>query len=463
MTAAKTEPQQFNSRLLRGIGASALVPVVTAAIQLGSVPLLLHSWGPVKYGDWLLISAIPTYLTFSDLGFGSSSGSDMTMRVAGCDRQGAMATFQSSWVLMSGVSSVVLAIAAVIVWWVPWQPMLHLGGVTSQQAACIVLALAGWILAVQQWSILESGYRCDGHFALGNLCSAILRLLEAIAGTIIGIVSGSLLLVALSYLGLRLFGLVCFGSLLKRVTPWLHLGLKHASVSTIRRMLGPSFGFIAMPLGNAASIQGFLLVVGIALGPMAVTAFSTARTLTRTGVQIISALANGIWPELSSAFGSGNLPLARKLHRYAYQASLILAICCAAALWLIGPMFYHAWVSKAVALDLSCFHVLLLVSITTSLWFPSAIVQMSANRHSRLALTYLVATVASSVLGYVLTRKLGLLGAAVALLLIEIVMCCIVVPRSLQQMKDTPREFLRAIFGSTPYFVRPLLYHRLLR
>jgi O-antigen/teichoic acid export membrane protein len=443
--------------LLRGIGSTALGPIVTSVIQLGSVPLLLHAWGAAKYGDWLLLSAVPSYLTFSGLGFGDSSGSDMTMRVAAGDRRGALTTFQSSWVLLSAISLGVAAVAAAIVWWLPWQWMLHLSGITNRQAAQIILALALWVLAGQQSNLLESGYRCDGNFALGNVCSTMQRLIEAAAATIVGLITGNLVAVALSYLAFRLAGLVCYRLLLKRLSPWLTLGFAYASLAGIRKMLKPSFGFVALPIANAMSLQGFTLLVGIVLGPIAVTAFSTTRTLTRIGIQMINALANGIWPELSSAFGAGNLSLARKLHRHAYQASLILSICCAALLWVFGPTFYHLWVRKAVPLDVSCFHVLLLVTIANSLWYASAIVQMSTNRHSRFAFIYLAATFASCLLGYLLTQQLGLAGAAVALLLLDVVMCAFVLRTSLKQMQDTPGDFLRAVLGTTPYFVRPLL------
>ncbi len=410
-----------------------------------------------------MLSAVPSYLTFSGLGFGDSSGSDMTMRVAGGDHQGALGTFQSSWVLLSSVSLVVLAVAAVVVWWLPWQQMLHLAGMSSLQAAWIVLALAGFVLTVQQWSILESGYRCDGNFALGNFCSTMQRLLEAVLATIIGVATGSLVLVAFSYLGFRLLGLACYRLLLRRMSPWLTLGFADASLGTIRRMLKPSFGFIAMPLGTAVSIQGFMMVIGIVLGPIAVTVFSTARTLTRVGSLLNNSIAGGIWPEFSTAFGAGNLSLVRKLHRNAYQAGLIVAIFSAAVLWVLGPAFYNLWVRKSVALDLSSFHILLLVTIANSLWFVSATVQMSANRHSRLASVYLVLTIASCVLGYWLTEGLGLVGSALALLLIEIVMTGVVLRTSLKQMQDTPGEFMRAVFGSSPFFVRPLLASRFLK
>jgi len=105
----------------------------------------------------------------------------------------------------------------------------------------------------------------------------------------------------------------------------------------------------------------------------------------------------------------------------------------------------------------------LLATIANSLWFVSATVQMSANRHSRLALVYLALAVVSCVLGYGLTERLGLFGAALALLLIEIVMIGLVLQTSLKQMQDTPGEFMRAVFGSSPFFVRPLLASRFLK
>src|ERR1700722_10051440 len=124
----------LRQRLMRGFGATALSPVVTALIQLGSVPVLLHVWGAAKYGDWLLLSAIPSYLTLSDLGLGDASGSEMSMRVAAGDREAALQAFQSSWVLVTGVSFAILSVALLLVWWIPWQGWLKLSSVSSRQA-----------------------------------------------------------------------------------------------------------------------------------------------------------------------------------------------------------------------------------------------------------------------------------------------------------------------------------------
>src|SRR5450755_4482686 len=157
-------PSTIIRRLMRGFGATSLSPAVTVAIQLGTVPLLLHAWGAAKYGDWLILSAIPSYLTLSDLGFGDASGSDMSMRVAANDREGALQTFQSSWVLVTIVSIVMLLLAFIFVWWIPWQHWLKLSSVSNLQAAKVMIVLGLQIVVSQQMCVTESGYRSDGHF-----------------------------------------------------------------------------------------------------------------------------------------------------------------------------------------------------------------------------------------------------------------------------------------------------------
>ena len=51
-------------------------------IQLASLPIFLSRWTTEKYGYWLMISAIPTYLTLADVGILTASGNMMAMHQA---------------------------------------------------------------------------------------------------------------------------------------------------------------------------------------------------------------------------------------------------------------------------------------------------------------------------------------------------------------------------------------------
>jgi len=452
MISTRTEGNALSSgsntlrgRLLRGSSATALGPVVTALVQLVSVPVLLHAWGATRYGDWLLLSAIPSYLTLSDLGFGNASGSDMSMRVAANDRPGALATFQSSWVLVTITSFTALLLALVSVWWVPWQRWLRLSTIANTDAAAVIVVFCAYVVVAQQNGVAESGYRCDGHFALGTFWNTMQRLSEAVAGTAVAVLGGSFLVVALTYLATRCVGSLSYALLLRHKSPWLHYGVRHANLTTIIDMVGPAFGFIALPAGTALSLQGFTIVVGACLGPVAVVSFSTLRTLSRLTFQVVSVITNALWPELSRAFGAGNIPLARRLHRHACQASLGLSAVGGLFLWVFGPSIYHIWIRQKVPFDATCFHILLFVAAANSLWNTSSVISMSINGHCRIAATYVGAAICSLGLARILIPPFGEAGAAFALLAADGWMTGVALRTALGQVEDSHKNFLAAL------------------
>ena len=70
-------------------------------IQLVQVPVFLHFWSVPLYGEWMIVTSIPAYLSFSNIGFGNVAGNEMTMLVAAEDREGALRVFESCWWLIA--------------------------------------------------------------------------------------------------------------------------------------------------------------------------------------------------------------------------------------------------------------------------------------------------------------------------------------------------------------------------
>ena len=98
-------------RLGRTVSAQAYGQLVTIAVQLALVPLLLHAWGTRVYGSWLLLSAIPFYLTFSDFGFTFIAKNELVMAVAAGRREAALRTFQSIFALLCIAMPVLLLVS----------------------------------------------------------------------------------------------------------------------------------------------------------------------------------------------------------------------------------------------------------------------------------------------------------------------------------------------------------------
>jgi O-antigen/teichoic acid export membrane protein len=424
-------------RLIYGFGATALGPIVTAIIQLGTVPLLLHAWGATKYGDWLLLSAIPSYFILTDLGFGNASGSDMTVRVAAGDKRGALETFQSSWVLLTAISLAVLAGVWISAGFIPWHNLLHLSTVSDKQAAGIILFMTAYVLLIQQSGIFESGFRCDGNYALGSLFTTILRLVETLGSTAVGLLTGSFLYLALTVVVMRCLGTIAYALLMLRKSPWLKFGFEYARMKKIKELAPPALSFMAIPAGSALTLQGSTIVVGAVLGPIALTAFSTIRTLSRVVFQVLNVISLALWPELSTAFGAGKIALARTLHRRACQVAIWLSALSGVFLWTFGGFLYNLWIRKAVVFDNNCFHIFIVVVAVNALWSTSSVVPMSTNAHQRIAMNYLAATSISLLLAWYLVHPLGISGAAIAVLVVDSWMTIVVLKVALTQVEDS--------------------------
>src|SRR5271155_2346780 len=88
-------------RLLLGFITNWIGRLASTIIQLIQVPVFLHFWSVPLYGEWMVVNSVPAYLSFSNVGFGSVAGNEMTMMVARNDREGALRVFQSCWWLIS--------------------------------------------------------------------------------------------------------------------------------------------------------------------------------------------------------------------------------------------------------------------------------------------------------------------------------------------------------------------------
>jgi O-antigen/teichoic acid export membrane protein len=288
--------------------------------------------------------------------------------------------------------------------------------------------------------------------------------LTAFASMIIAVVLGcGTRVTALVFAAANILGTLVLCAMVRRDIPWIRFGWGHASFSEIRKLARPAIAFMGFPLGNALNLQGTLLAVSYALGPVAVVVFGTARTVSRVALQMVSMVNGTFEPELSIAYGAGNLALTRTLLRRACQLALIVAFVIVVAMMTFGPWFLTHWTGGHVPPSRPLLCILLLVVVLYSLWSTSSTLMTSTNQHQKLAMYYIVGTSLNCVLCYFLARVYGLYGAAASLLVSELVMNLYVVPASLRIAHDTLPAFLSSLL-QYPDSLRPeILLSRVMR
>jgi O-antigen/teichoic acid export membrane protein len=435
------DKKRHRVRILHNLGANTLAQVINMVGQLVVVPLFLYYWGKELYGEWILLSTIPTYFALNDICFPHAGATEMTVLVARNERAAALEVFQSIWLLISATSLLLLIALATVLMWMPIDDWLHITHLSHWKSILIVFLLLCSAAVSQQIMLIQAGFRCEGAMALGvNWCNLV-RVGELLI-TVGGLVGGCMpLMVAAATLCLRLVSTPLMRIHLYRIAPWLSFGWRSARFGHIRRLAGPSFSFVAFALGNALKNQGIILVVGRFLGPVGVVVFTTARTLTNAAYQLMGIIHLSVWPEMSAAFGAGDLHLAKVLHRHSCRASFWLSLGSITGLFFLGGWIYRIWTHGNVELNLPLFYALLSVIAANSIWYTSSMVPMAINRHQRTALWYLAGTAIALVLAAWMVPHLGLVGAGIALLAIDAVMLCQVLPNSLALLHDRFFDF----------------------
>lgn len=410
-------------RILHGLGANAFGQLVTVIVQLAGVPILLHTWGVQRYGEWLILFAIPAYLAMTDLGFTQSAANDMTARVARGDRTGALAVFQRLGVLVYGMAGLGLLLTAAVVPWLPLADWLNFQAMDTRTAQWVLWLLAAQVLVTLPDGVTHAGFRAGGEYALHFGLHGIVRLLQFAGVWIAALAGGGPLAAAGVFMGVRALATVVFALLVVRRHRWLRYGRAAASAVELRRLLRPALANTAIPLAHALNIQGMVVAVGAMLGPVAVVVFSTLRTLTRLAMQMVMVVANATEPELATAHGAGNRQLLRDLFVHALRGGLWLALLAAAGLALFGGRVLELWTHGRVAMDGALFGWLLASAVASVLWLGGLTVLKAANRHLRAAAVYVFASAAAVGLAAILLEYTDDLAyAGMALLIMDVAM-----------------------------------------
>jgi len=441
-------------RLLWSLLSNWVSRLSSTLIQLVQLPVFLHFWSMTLYGDWLIVTGIPTYLSFSTTGFGSVAGNEMTMMVARDDRAGALRVFQSCWWLIVALCAGIILLLSGALYFLPAARLLGIGNISESDTKWIIFYLGVSILLGQLEQLLQSAYRSIARYPYGSFVKSLMSL-TAFALTLVAVaLHQGPRITALVFACANIAGTLFLALLVKRDIPWIEFGFRHASVAEARALVRPALAFMCFPIGNAMNIQGTQMAVNYALGSTSVVIFAAARTVSRAALQMVQ-LVNGTFePEMTLAFGAHKIELTRTLHRRACQLALIVALVIVLGLMTVGPWFLNHWSRGHVPPSRGLLSILLLVVVFFALWSTSSTLMTATNQHQKMAVVYVLATALTCAVCFFFAYWKGLYGAAASLLISECAMNLCVLPASLRIAQDTFPAFLASMF-TFPQSLKP--------
>lgn len=401
--------------------------------QILLVPLLISFWGVDYYSGWLVISSVPTFLSMSNLGLGTSSALAIAMHIAGGETNKARRVLEMALLMIGGLCVVSLGICFAIysLFGEPIRSSLE------SPSLVVVLLLSSVFVRMLSQPICGWWIGLGKASAINNLMN-LLSLGELLLSICIPILGGNATILSFWLLFWVVVWTVIIGVKTLRIIavdgrPSFRDGLKWRLAG---QLLQTGVGHQLSPLWQAILFQGSLILANALLGPASAALWGSLRIVARSGNQVLELITHTLGPEMQVALGQGANKRARDLHSAGMVTSLFIAAIMGLGVITVGPTFFAIWTRNSFQVEESLWILLAIGLLPCALWGNSGEIQRLNNQPWFLNLCALVAALIA--VGTMVTlRKHQILGFAIGSLVFDTIVALLVVPRTLRLLSDT--------------------------
>ena len=260
-----------------GITASSsfIAKALNIFISFLSVPLTIHYLGSERYGVWLTISSLLTWMTLTDFGLSGNALINVLAESSGKEDVETARQYASSafWAL-SGISLIATIAAAISLHWVSWVAVFKVSAAVSPHelnSACAI-TLAIFILNFPL-SLQYSIYNAYQEGYLANIWSISTNAFSLLALLIVSRFHGGLPQLVFALSGTRTLVAIVNNFYLLRRYPWL---VPHPSAvrwHCIQRLFKLGGKYMVQQLAALGIYQSQPMIITQMLGPASVVIF----------------------------------------------------------------------------------------------------------------------------------------------------------------------------------------------
>ena len=401
--------------------------------QLIVVPFFLKEWGPAYYGEWITLTIIPSILAFSDLGFGSAASNSFVLTYASGDKAKSANIYRSALFIISCTIVLGLILSTVILF-----STFKLGGFENSLIETKVAIISvGVLMLVRLFSffnqLFEAQYRAARKAALSTNLMSVNSVLKITVGIIVLYNKGGVFEFAISQAitELAFITFYCtYGSSLIKDLPKGNI-----NKICIKEITSKGLGFLMTPIWQSIYFQGSTFAVRLTIGAEGVAVFNTVRTVCRSANQLFSIINGSVFPELQLEYGQGNMIKVRRIYEIAIQTTFFIGIISCIFLYTCGSFLYNWWTQNSLTVEGSIWNIFITGILFNGIWCTASTVFRVVNKPYKFAIFGLISAALSTLSIYILSEKLGLLGASIGYVIMDVIMAMLVIPESCKMIQ----------------------------
>jgi O-antigen/teichoic acid export membrane protein len=368
-------------RFSHNLAAGTLGQIINVCAQVISVPLFLSFWSKSRYGEWLVLTSIPSLLWCFEGGLAGVASSRMTVAAAGDNWTLANALFQNVFALQSILCVLIMATCLAFVHSTAVAPFFHLTTITNRDASGVLLLMICYMIFGFFINLLRAAYRASEIEARGLMVVNGWRMIDLTVTILVLIFHGGVFALATGLAGSAGFCLLITWADVYRTCPRIRFGLREVSWHQSRALMIDGAPLLISMAANAFSLQGYPLLVNRFLGAGAVVDLSVIRAVSRIALQGIQLLTGSSAPELSRTYGRKDSEGYLRLLKIVVAASFWGGLVSCMGMPIFGPWVIKLWTSGRVDMDSLTLFLFAITIVLQGAWGVCATVLVASNMH----------------------------------------------------------------------------------
>jgi O-antigen/teichoic acid export membrane protein len=409
--------------------SSLLVTAMTIGTGLVSVPLTVGYLGRERYGVWVTISSMLTWLAISDIGFGGNAMINALAEANGRDdHDSARELVSTGFFSLTVLAALLTAIFAISFPFVSWPSVFNYSSSDSlahrELEQAVILAFLGFALVFPGGVVtaIFHGYQ-EGYLA--NCWAIVGQALSLACLVLVSRTRSGLPLLVLAYGGVRVLTTAASAGSLFWRRPWLIPSLGSISARGFRRLIGLGGKYLIVQLSSLGMFQSQPMIITQLLGPSQVGIFSVTQRLVSLPSMLIASANNSLFPAYGEARARGDWGWIRRTFRWSLIASTLFALCTMGPVVLVARPLIRIWAGADLVPSIPLVLLMAVYVFLAAVITPMSIMLAGLERVGAQALLGMINATLTVVLGIVLVPYWGLPGMGFAMVLGFLIGNCI--------------------------------------
>jgi O-antigen/teichoic acid export membrane protein len=329
--------------------SSFITKALNILISFLSVPLTVHYLGAERYGVWLTISSLLTWMTMSDFGLAGNALINVLAEASGKDdREGAQHYSASAFWALTGVGVFTGIIATASFRFIPLRRVFQVSAATSTHELQLACALTiGFLVLNFPLSMQQSIYSAYQEGFLANIWGIVANSLALVALVVVCRSHGGLPQLVLALSGTRAaVGIANFFFLYRRYY-WLQPTPLAVRWVCVKRLFSLGSKYLVTQLAALGIYQSQPMIITQMMGPKYVVIFVVAYKIVALPID----LAYMATAPFISAFGEAKARMEWDWIKDAYmkanKASLVFGLPILAVLAVFAKPIIRIWAGAA--------------------------------------------------------------------------------------------------------------------